>query len=227
MIQRGTPTFDRKPVVVTPWHEDMDFKVEVHKIYIWVQFPFLPLKYWGPENLCRLASQLGVPVDIDGLTIQKNRGQFSRVQVLMEIKEEALEFVKYLDEHGQLCDQEVYYEWLPVLCKNCKGYGHRGKDFRKPKPQVWVPKAVNPVTGQDSEWWQQVTRKKDKGKENMPKVHRVYESRELRQNGAGSSSETGVVAKGTATRQDVVLSGSGMQQREVKKLVDKGSTIST
>lgn len=120
VIQRGTPTFDRKLVVATPWPEDMELKTDIHQIFVWVQFPSLPLKFWGAENLCRLAIQVGVLVDIDELTILKNRGQFARVQVMVEIKEEVVESVKYIDENGRLCEQQVHYEWLPVIYKKCK-----------------------------------------------------------------------------------------------------------
>lgn len=50
VLQRGTPTFDRKPVVITPWHEDMELKTAINQIAAWVQFPSLPLKYWSPER---------------------------------------------------------------------------------------------------------------------------------------------------------------------------------
>lgn len=140
MLQKGAPSLDQKPVVIRPWHEDMDLKADVTQVLVWIHFPSLPLKFWSDENPCRLTSQVGIPVDIDDLTLQKNRGQFARVQVLVDIKEEVMENVKFLDEHERVCEQPVSYEWMPVICKNCKAYGHRGKDCRKPKPQVWVPK---------------------------------------------------------------------------------------
>lgn len=130
VLKRGTPTFDRKPVVIVPWQENMELKL-VQQTNVWIQFPSLPLKYWGTENLCRLASQVGVPIDIDEMTLRKDRGQFARVQVQVEIKEDVAENVKYLDEKERLCEQVAHYEWLPVICGNCKSYGHMGKDCRK------------------------------------------------------------------------------------------------
>lgn len=140
VIQRGVPTFDEKPVVIVPWQEDMELRADVHSIPVWVQFPALPLKYWSSENLCCLANQLGRPLDIDDLTLQRNRGQFARLKVLMEITEAVPESVKFVDEHGRLCEQRVFFEWRLVQCTGCKGYGHTGSECQKAKAQTRVPK---------------------------------------------------------------------------------------
>lgn len=132
--------FDRKPLVVVPWTKNMELRGDIQKVPVWVQFPYLPLKFWGTENLCRLARQLGYPQEIDILTMQKDRAQFARMQILMEIKEELVESVNYLDEEGRVRVQRVHYEWQPVVCKNCKGYGHLLSECRKSKKQISVPK---------------------------------------------------------------------------------------
>lgn len=113
---------------------------------------------------------MGLPVDIDDLTLQKNREQFARVQVLVDIKEEVTEKVKYVDENGRLCEQELHYEWLPVVCKNCKAYGHLGKDCRKQKPQVWALKKKTNEPQVDDEGWKTVTSRRDKGKKSVQSI---------------------------------------------------------
>lgn len=164
VLQRGTPYFDEIPVVVLPWKENMELREDVHKIPVWIQFPQLPLKYWGEENLCRLASQLGIPLQIDMLTRQRDRGQFARMQVQMAITEKLQESVMYEDEHGRLRVQRVHYEWNPVRCTHCKGYGHCVEQCRKAKPQAEVPKPPDLPATEDTQAWTVVTRKRNKGK---------------------------------------------------------------
>lgn len=94
-----------------------------------------------PEVLGRLTSQLGIPMMPDTLTKQRDRGQYARVLVHVEIKEQAKTKVFYRDEKGRLVHQQVNYEWLPVKCPKCKGYGHEATVCRKKlERKVWLPK---------------------------------------------------------------------------------------
>lgn len=69
-----------------------------------------PLKYWKLEVLGRFTSQLGIPMMQDDLTRQKDRGQYARVLVHMEIKDQAKTMVVYKDERGRLMYQKMTYE---------------------------------------------------------------------------------------------------------------------
>lgn len=183
MLRSNTPPFDQKPMVVVPWKENMEVRSDIERVPVWVQFPHLPLKFWGAENLCRLASQLGKPLEIDLLTLKRDRAQFARVQILMEITEELVEMVKYFDEEGRIQSQRVSYEWKPVRCKTCRGYGHGVSECRHGKKQIWVPKEqpkeltvtskppeqhVASKPSAPTQEWAQVQRKKDKGALSQP-----------------------------------------------------------
>lgn len=63
--------FDRLPLIVVPWHKNMGLRSDIHKVLVWVQFPYLPLKIWGTKNLCRLASQLGHPQEMICLSLKE------------------------------------------------------------------------------------------------------------------------------------------------------------
>lgn len=69
-----------------------------------------PLKYWNPKVLCKFASQLGVPIDIDPLTKQKERGNFARILVWMDICEKLKDYVHYRNKYGRMMSQVVKYE---------------------------------------------------------------------------------------------------------------------
>ncbi|KAM6563883.1 hypothetical protein CsatB_023881 [Cannabis sativa] len=53
--------------------------------------------------------------------------------------------VQFLNEHDRLVDQNVEYEWLPIKCKNCGGYGHGMADCRNEEKVEWVKKAKNTI----------------------------------------------------------------------------------
>lgn len=145
-MQNPIPHFDTKPVIASPWTPNLPLhKSDIQSVAVWVQLPDLPLKYWKPEVLGRITSQLGVPIMPDTLTRLKERGQFARVLVHMEIKEEPKTMVYYKNEKGRLIHQPVTYEWTPVKCSKCKGYGHSTMECRKKTelPQrVWKPKTI-------------------------------------------------------------------------------------
>uniref|UniRef100_A0A803PS30 CCHC-type domain-containing protein n=1 Tax=Cannabis sativa TaxID=3483 RepID=A0A803PS30_CANSA len=68
---------------------------------------------------------------VDQHTKDCTRVQFARILVEMDITDTPPRSVQYVDEHGQLVEQSIDYEWLLVKCKNCMGYGHIMADCRK------------------------------------------------------------------------------------------------
>uniref|UniRef100_A0A803QP39 DUF4283 domain-containing protein n=1 Tax=Cannabis sativa TaxID=3483 RepID=A0A803QP39_CANSA len=82
------------------------------------------LYYWG--NKCRLSaivSTIGKHISTDKVTRERSMVKFARVLVEMEITDKPLRVIHFLNEHGQLIEQVVEYEWLSVRCKACQGYG--------------------------------------------------------------------------------------------------------
>lgn len=143
--------FDQKPVIVSPWNPDLPLhKADVQNAAVWVQLHDLPLKYRNPEVLGRLVSQLGIPLMLDPLTQQRDRGKFVRILVNVEIKNKAKQLVFYRNELGRLISQKVVYEWEPVKCTKCGGYGHeteqcrKGKDRKEWRPKPKTPEMTNP-----------------------------------------------------------------------------------
>lgn len=48
----------------------------------------------------------------------------------------------YGNEHGINVMQKIRYEWRPVLCNTCKGYGYNSEDcWKNVGRKVWVQKS--------------------------------------------------------------------------------------
>lgn len=60
-------------------------------------YPQFALKYWVLEALSKLASQLGIPRFADIVTSIRDRNQFARVQVKVEIRDTLKEKVWYIN----------------------------------------------------------------------------------------------------------------------------------
>ncbi|XP_030504973.2 uncharacterized protein LOC115719941 [Cannabis sativa] len=68
---------------------------------------------------------------VDQHTKDRTRVQFARVLVEMDITDTPPRTIQYVNEYGQIVDQNIDYEWLPIKCKSCMGYGHIMADCRK------------------------------------------------------------------------------------------------
>lgn len=74
-VMEGHYFFVRKPVILKPWHSDMDFERETLKtIPVLVQLK-LDLKYWGEKSLHKIAAQLGDPIKRDEATRNREKLQ--------------------------------------------------------------------------------------------------------------------------------------------------------
>lgn len=57
------------------------------------------------------------------------------------MKKDAITEIQFVNEYDQLVDQKVDYDWLPVKCGCCRGFGHGEEDCRK-KQVNWEPKPI-------------------------------------------------------------------------------------
>lgn len=60
------------------------------------------------------------------------------------------ETVQFWNEHGQLTNVPLVFEWQPIVCQHCKGVGHEMKDNRLKQKKIWAPKKVQPVVNEAS-----------------------------------------------------------------------------
>ncbi|XP_062118353.1 uncharacterized protein LOC133831970 [Humulus lupulus] len=102
--------------------------------------PDLGLQYWGSKCLSALVSTIGKPIMVDKFTRERSRIQYARILVEMEVIDNPPRSIQYINEHGQIMEQGVEYEWLPIKCKTYAGFGHSMTDCRKDQKTQWVVK---------------------------------------------------------------------------------------
>lgn len=59
----------------------------------------------------------------DQATTKIERLQYARVQVEVEVDQEFLEKVCFMNERGMMVDVQVGYEWKPMVYSRCKNLG--------------------------------------------------------------------------------------------------------
>lgn len=126
--------FDSHPVFIKQWHDELDFDPKAFKIAsVWVQLPDLPLRYWG--CIMKLAKELGEPVQLDMATRKRERIQYARVLVEMDITKEFPKYIKFKNEKGMIVEQQTFFEWRPSATVPA---------VARPKKttQVWRPKQM-------------------------------------------------------------------------------------
>ncbi|XP_074300582.1 uncharacterized protein LOC141631863 [Silene latifolia] len=156
VLKQGHFLFDNKPLIVKPWTPDVELiKHEVKSVPVWVKLHQLPLKFWG-KGIPKIAELLGNYIKCDPATEEKTRIGYARVMIEVSFGSILPDKVRFLDEHGDMVEVEVEYEWKPVACDVCHGVGHLSSDCRKapkkktqdplptqkPAAKIWRPKAV-------------------------------------------------------------------------------------
>lgn len=91
---------------------------------VWIELPSLPLEYWTPKSISKIANVIWEPVLADRLTVMKLRLDFARVLVNVHNSECLNEDIQIRTSKGVL-NQKVVYEWSPKPCKKCLRWGHK------------------------------------------------------------------------------------------------------
>lgn len=98
----------------------------------------------------KIVSQLGKPIQRDEATTKRDKFQFARVLVEVQMDQPFPTTLSFFDDHGMKVDVDVSYEWKPSIRNSCHKVGHDTKDCRMPKPRkIWVQKihiqSIQPV----------------------------------------------------------------------------------
>ncbi|XP_062089269.1 uncharacterized protein LOC133795830 [Humulus lupulus] len=137
VLENGIVQFDKKPVIVRPWTQDLDTIRLVRSVPLWIRLPNLGLQYWGKKCLSALVSIIGKPIMVDKFTKDRSMIRYARVLVEMEITDDPPFIIYFVNESGQVQEKFVEYEWLPIKCNNCKGFGHNLADCKKNGSKGW------------------------------------------------------------------------------------------
>ncbi|XP_009777272.1 uncharacterized protein [Nicotiana sylvestris] len=105
IIEEGDKMFDKKPVVIRPWKQDIDMKKEtIDKIPIWIRLTGLDIKYWGKNALMKIAGMVGKPLKVDRATSQKKRLTFARILVKVSINQQYPSKIMFENEYGKIIE---------------------------------------------------------------------------------------------------------------------------
>ena len=103
-----------------PWSKNDSYEKEnITTIPVWVRFPSLSMHYWGDRCLSMIARMLGKVIRIHNVTHNKDRMQFARVLVELNIKEGFHDMLSFTNEDDELMTVSVQYDWKPQLCCKC------------------------------------------------------------------------------------------------------------
>ncbi|XP_028121750.1 uncharacterized protein LOC114318961 [Camellia sinensis] len=111
-------------LILKQWKRMMKLaKEKSTKIPIWVKFFNVPLEYWDPDGLSRIASAIGNPLFMDQLTARGSRVAFARICVEIEATSKLLSYFQIrCGDDAVLIKAE--YQGLPSVCQHCQIFGH-------------------------------------------------------------------------------------------------------
>ncbi|XP_060969654.1 uncharacterized protein LOC133036901 [Cannabis sativa] len=184
VLNGGYIFFNKRPVIMKPWDPNTNFRKEdVKQVPIWVHLEDLELKYWGQKSLFKIVGQVGKPIMVDSVTRERERLNFPRILIEVQMNQELPNLLEFEDEYGSVCHVGIQYEWKPITCSNCSGLGHKTEDCRNGSKakQEWVIKEdhrkANPIV--DNEGFQAVSkgkRVKEHGQVSTRKVQNGFQA---------------------------------------------------
>lgn len=81
----------------------------------------------------KIAAQIGDPIKRDETTRNRDKLQFARILIEVEIDQQLADNVHFWNEKGELTEVHVTFKWLPKHCLYCKGFGHSVSECRLKK----------------------------------------------------------------------------------------------
>ncbi|XP_030507193.2 uncharacterized protein LOC115722193 [Cannabis sativa] len=183
VLNGGYIFFNKRPVIMNPWDPNTNFRKEdVKQVPIWVQLEDLELKYWGQKSLFKIVCQVGNPIMVDSVTKERERLNYPRVLIEVQMNQQLPNMLEFEDEFGSNCLVGIHYEWKPIICSNYSGLGHKIEDCRNVNKakQEWVIKKdhrkTQPVI--DANGFQEVSKGKrvqDHGQTSTTKVENGFQ----------------------------------------------------
>ncbi|CAN0919890.1 hypothetical protein LINGRAHAP2_LOCUS31720 [Linum grandiflorum] len=106
-------------LTVHRWHKGFNpWNANVITTLVWVQLPDLPVEFYHPTAVMRIASRIGTPVRVDRATKEGARTKYARVCVEIDLTKPLLS--KYKIEGKRYF---IGYEGLNYLCTTCGRFG--------------------------------------------------------------------------------------------------------
>uniref|UniRef100_A0A803PUJ7 DUF4283 domain-containing protein n=1 Tax=Cannabis sativa TaxID=3483 RepID=A0A803PUJ7_CANSA len=144
VLNGGYIFFNRRPVIMKPWDPNVNFKKEdVKSVPIWIQLEDLELKYWGERSSFKIVGQMGNPIMVDAITRDRERQNYPRVLIEVNMDRNLQGMLELDDEHGSNTSIGVKNEWKPSIYTHCSGLCHVAAKCRKhiAGKKGWIVKA--------------------------------------------------------------------------------------
>lgn len=91
---------------------------------VWVRFEQLAPHLWGDDILSGMASKIGRPLYTDMLTRTKERLDYARVLVEVDLSMELKSSVDLKFSNNRVKRYGIFYEDLPTFCTHCNSFKH-------------------------------------------------------------------------------------------------------
>ncbi|KAL4588964.1 hypothetical protein LXL04_001865 [Taraxacum kok-saghyz] len=123
------------PIFIQRWQPGTCLTKAKHdKVPVWVKMHDIPLEAWSVEGIGRIASRIGIPLDMDTYTEEmcvEGKGRCAYARVLIQIAatkpwEEFMEVQTWDLNTKTGVNHLVHleYSWVPTRCDKCKIYDH-------------------------------------------------------------------------------------------------------
>ncbi|KAL2517225.1 Uncharacterized protein Adt_13472 [Abeliophyllum distichum] len=125
-VLKGGPYFVfGRPLLLKNLPEYFRFNDEEISIMpVWFMLTELPLNFWNPKGLGKIASKIGKPISMDNLTSLRGRLSYARVLIEVDAAKELVRTVNIGLPNGDVYDQKVIFEHEPKFCSFCRTFGH-------------------------------------------------------------------------------------------------------
>nr|XP_009596522.1 uncharacterized protein At4g02000-like [Nicotiana tomentosiformis] len=131
VLRAGPYTYHNKPFILKNWEIDLYFDLEcLSTIPLWMKFPGLPVGYWSPKALSKLASGVGKPLYTDKFTTELEKISYARVLIEADVSQPLLECIQ-IDTPFLVFQQHVTYDWRPKFFVECIKLFHDSNNCRR------------------------------------------------------------------------------------------------
>lgn len=142
----GPWSFRGQVLKLFSWYPELfPLTAEIKSAPVWIRLLGLPIIYWSRSALNAIAGKFGELIQIDELTLQKNRGRYARICVDMDISKPLLQGI-WISRDDNKFFQPVQYESVPSVCFSCGRVLHRTENCPfKASSSASVPNPGQPV----------------------------------------------------------------------------------
>lgn len=81
--------------------------------------------------MTKIVSGVGMFLKVDMATLKREKLQFARVLIEVEISQDFPDEIVFYNEKGVDTCVKVHYYWKPSFCKVCKSFGDDEQNCRK------------------------------------------------------------------------------------------------